>query len=102
MTQWGEDLKKEIENLDDDDFLLFVLDTPSSRIFLDLKQVDVRQTGQNKEYTIILSERWCIMNLKRYIPLKQKTTYSKDDGSKWICEWRMFLTKPFHIHHTRI
>lgn len=57
MTQWGEDLKKEIENLDDDDFLLFVLDTPSSRIFLDLKQVDVRQTGQNKEYTIILSER---------------------------------------------
>ena len=59
MTQWGEDLKKEIENLDDDDFLLFVLDTSSSRIFLDLKQVDVRQTGQNKEYTIILSERWC-------------------------------------------
>ena len=49
-----------------------------------------------------IHQRGIIMNLKRYIPLKQKTTYSKDDGSKWICEWRMFLTKPFNIHHTKI
>ena len=29
-----------------------------------------------------IHQRGIIMNLKRYIPLKQKTTYSKDDGSK--------------------
>lgn len=39
------------------------------------------------------------MNWKRYIPIKQKTKYIANDGVKWKCEWRMFLTKPFCIKY---
>lgn len=56
MTNYGEDIK-ELKNIEDDDFLVFVLKTPSGHEFLDLKGVRVRQTGQNKEYTLIVSQR---------------------------------------------